>query len=100
MLLGNWVEPSCTLPEPIEDNPAYCAINGDDFARALPSAAVTLLCGAFTAWVCVRVVRRTRAHGSSVRGVLWRIALLVGGPVVAIFVMLAVATAPLLGESL
>ncbi|ROR91028.1 hypothetical protein [Nocardioides aurantiacus] len=100
VLLGNWAEPGCTLPEPIEDNAAYCAINGDDYVRALPAAAVTLMCVAFTVWVCVRVVRRTRAHGGSVRGVLWRVALLVGGPVVAIFVMLAVAAAPLLRESI
>ena len=100
VLLGNWIEPECTLPEPIMDNAAYCAINCDDYTRTLFPAALTLLFIVFTAWVCVRVVRRHRAVYGSAHRVWWQVSLLVAAPVLTIFLVLAVVAAPLLRGSL
>ena len=100
VLLGNWVEPGCSIPEPIVDNTAYCAINGDDYARALPAAGATLLFIVFTTWVSVRVMRRHQAVHGSARGVRWQVAILVATPVLTVFALLGVAAIPLLRESL
>lgn len=100
VLLGNWVEPGCTIPEPVIDNTAYCAINGDDYARALPAAALTLLFVVLTTWVSVRVIRRHHAAHGSAREIRWQVGFLVATPVLAVVALLAVAAIPLLRESL
>lgn len=100
VLLGNWAEPGCSIPDPVVDNTAYCAINGEDYVRALPAAAVTLLMVILATWVTARVLRRHRATHGSTHVVRWQLAFVVAAPVLAICATLVVTAMPLLRESL
>lgn len=94
-LLANWTMPSCDAGNP-DRVAAVCDINAVDYARALPSAAGTLVVALLTVLLCRRVLRHERETRGAQRSVRIQIGIAVTLPAVALLGLTAMAVSPMI----